>query len=563
MSKRAAEQDTNPSKKAFKDTAPVQDCFSVNLSDQAQRDKLKTDIAESSPYKHGVICPLINDDLLRRVRKEIMSEIHFTKKETDIYKVHQTGDLANLTGLDPEELNRLSSLNELRNALYSQEFRDYLSHVTGSGPLSGVKKDLSINCYHKSCHLLNHDDVIGSRRVSYILYLTDPDEPWQSKWGGALRLYPTHRPNIPESDWTLALPPSWNQLSFFTVQPGRSFHDVEEVYEDKARLSISGWFHIPQEGEPGYVKGEQEETEALSSLKQLESQKLQAYDYPKRVHKDLVVDDETEKLSSEDIEYLGKYLNPKLLEKDTLSKLNEKFCEESAIEIHEFLNNEYAKAVNGAIDVDDLAKVPGHSSEIPSPWQLARPPHKARYLYIDGTEDKAEPTKTVAAHSKMEEVRQLFQHKSFAHWLRKLSSMAPKSSFAVARRFRPGYDFTLATSSEGDARLEGTLCLTPSKGWAEGEVGGYELTMAVDEDSKADPAVYGAQKDEEDDPVLLTSQADWNVFSLIVRDEGILRFVKYVSKNATGSRWDVFGEWGVNYDDDEDEDKEDDNDNDE
>ena len=42
---------------------------------------------------------------------------------------------------------------------------------------------------------------------------------------------------------------------FFEVQPGKSFHSVEEVVvggerdeEGRARLSISGWFHAAQEG---------------------------------------------------------------------------------------------------------------------------------------------------------------------------------------------------------------------------------------------------------------------------------------------------------------------------
>ncbi len=56
-----------------------------------------------------------------------------------------------------------------------------------------------------------------------------------------------------------AIPPSWNQFIFFEVQPGKSFHSVEEVVvggkgeDGRERLSISGWFHAAQEGEDGYV----------------------------------------------------------------------------------------------------------------------------------------------------------------------------------------------------------------------------------------------------------------------------------------------------------------------
>lgn len=44
--------------------------------------------------------------------------------------------------------------------------------------------------YPKGGHLLCHDDVIGTRCVSYIIYLTDPDGEWPQSSGGALELYP-------------------------------------------------------------------------------------------------------------------------------------------------------------------------------------------------------------------------------------------------------------------------------------------------------------------------------------------------------------------------------------
>ena len=73
-----------------------------------------------------------------------------------------------------------------------------ISKVTGCGKLSGVKTDMSINTYRKGCHLLTHDDVIGSRRVSFILYLPDPDKTWKPEFGGSLRLFPSIVPNVPK-----------------------------------------------------------------------------------------------------------------------------------------------------------------------------------------------------------------------------------------------------------------------------------------------------------------------------------------------------------------------------
>lgn len=66
-------------------------------------------------------------------------------------------------------------------------------------------------------------------------------------------------------------------MVFFEVQPGHSFHSVEEVVVegDKqkggigARVSLSGWFHKPVEGEEGYEGSEG--FQPKSSLQQLVS----------------------------------------------------------------------------------------------------------------------------------------------------------------------------------------------------------------------------------------------------------------------------------------------------
>lgn len=164
-------------------------------------------------------------------------------------------------------------------------FRSFLRAVTGCGPLSGTKQDMSIVSYRKGCHLLNHDDVIGTRRVSYILYMPLPHyQGWQREWGGALELYPV-RPGpdgVPEPEPvpSKSIPPVWNQFVFFEVQPGHSFHSVEEVVvgeseDGRQRLSISGWFHAAQPGEEGYQPEHQ--PEVRSSREQLVGHPLLRY----------------------------------------------------------------------------------------------------------------------------------------------------------------------------------------------------------------------------------------------------------------------------------------------
>jgi prolyl 3-hydroxylase /prolyl 3,4-dihydroxylase len=41
----------------------------------------------SDPYKYAVVDKLFQDELLRKVKDEIMGQLSFTEKETDIYKV--------------------------------------------------------------------------------------------------------------------------------------------------------------------------------------------------------------------------------------------------------------------------------------------------------------------------------------------------------------------------------------------------------------------------------------------------------------------------------------------
>lgn len=509
-----------------------------------QKEQVRTSIRESQPYKHGVIHNVIDDETLRKARDEIFQNIHFTEKETDIYKVNQTGDLANLGGLEQKEKELLKNLGKVRDALYSQEFRDFMSYTTDCGPLSGSKQDLSINLYNKGCHLLNHDDVIGTRRVSYILYLTPPDDPWQPKWGGALRLFPTVKPGIPETDWTVSIPPEWNQLAYFKVQPGHSFHDVEEVYVDKDRLSISGWFHVPQEGEKGYDPKVMEEDADKATLAQLESITSDPSFEPRRNFEkiDGALDEEAAK------SVLRKFLNSEVL--DRLDSLAETFAEDSMIQIEEFLNQEFYEKLAEAIEIDDLAKVPKDSTQVQAPWKVAKPPHIHRFMYLDGGDAAA--TESLAAHKPLEEIRSFFSSPEFAWFLEKLTSLKPVAVQSIARRFRPGHDFTLATTSEStEPVLEATLCVTPSV-WND-QIGGYDLIMAPDSADSADPAVY---RSSEDNSVLLTSLPAKNEFTLVYRESGLLRFIKYVSKSAPGSRWDVTATYEI-----EDEDDDENNDN--
>ncbi|KKY13897.1 putative 2og-fe oxygenase family protein [Phaeomoniella chlamydospora] len=655
--------DTSPQakRKALYGTS-IESRFTAGLFDSSTLEKFTSEYEKSQPYKHAVIPSLIEHSLLRSVREEIIANVHFTPKETDIYKIHQSGDLANLDGLDDSALAKLPSLLSLRDALYSAQFREYVSHITGAGKLSGKKTDMAINVYTPGCHLLCHDDVIGSRRVSYILYLTDPDRPWKAEWGGALRLYPTETKKTkdgeeiktPSHDFTVSIPPAFSQLSFFAVQPGESYHDVEEVYhgetedesEKRTRMAISGWFHIPQEGEDGYEEGLEEQLAVRSSLSQLQSRNDE-FDIPQRTPvswesapsaalngdskgkgKALAEEEDDDgTLTEKDLDFLLKYIAPSFLTPDMTEQLEAAFTMESLLSIDRFLSDKFATRVSEYVEQQE-------ASSKSSDWPIAEPPFKHRYAFLQPSADKSSDSPI------QELINILFPSQAFRKWLAQATGLHSSNLIShnlLARRFRRGQDYALASGFNGDdiehveddaasqpsdpdaggMRIEFTLNLTPTSGWeplsnedceeeeedaevngdssgrqpkanghGEGKEadaedfnspGGEEVYMAADDDdaasvcshnstsqkkkSKSDPAVYKSKTEEEDDDdgILFTNPPSWNTLSIVLRDEGTLRFVKYVSQNAKGDRWDIKGEigcWGVGgegeFEDDED-----------
>ena len=612
------------SKKLATEANGIESHFSPKLFASETVRKHAVEYETSEPYKHAVVSNLIDHSLLQSVRTEILDNIHFTPKETDIYKIHQSGDLANLDGLPASALEKLPFLLKLRDALYSYEFRQWLSTVTGAGALSGQKTDMAVNVYVPGCHLLCHDDVIGSRRVSYILYLTDPDKPWKAEWGGALRLYPTDEVEddsgkvfkVPRSEWSKVIPPAWDQLSFFAVQPGESFHDVEEVYmgtgdgnEDdgggRFRMAISGWFHIPQEGEEGYEPGLEEKMAEKSSLQQLQG-KADQFDEPQvrwhdpetaKVNFDSTQDEAVlVELSETDLEFLLKYMTPNYLTPDTVEELNETFAAESILQLSDFLNPKFAERLRSWLEDEETA------SSQASKFSTSRPPHKHRYRAMYSRPSSISKSESGHSDNPFEFVlNDLLPSLAFRKWLSLATGLTLKRSSVIARHFRRGLDYQLAQGYEReDPQLEYCLCVTPTTGWGGDDepepmncktngkskrpeteetdnVGGYELYMAGDEPdsdsdasdddvgipskiqqsshtgagdrrsakrkTKADPAIYkaAAEDDDEDDGILVSNAAGWNTLSVVLRDRGTLGFVKYLSRRAPGGRWDFAG----------------------
>ncbi|SGY43256.1 BQ5605_C001g00006 [Microbotryum silenes-dioicae] len=579
--------------------------FTPKLLSPSSIASLRSQVEASQPYKHAVIPQLFEHDFLEKARKELCESVSFTEKETDIYRISQTGDLTNLSGLPAAEQAQLGTLTQLRDALYSSEFRSFLQKVTGCGPLSGIKTDMSCAEYGEGSYLLNHDDVIGTRRISFILYLVKREPEWRAEWGGALELYPVvpsegDRPNIPEPKPSVSIPPAFNQFTFFKVQPGHSFHSVEEVVIEGqhgpssrggigSRLSLSGWFHKPIEGEEGYeqeLKEEQVEgAKGKSSLQQLYKTTLkEATAYEGHVEGGLLEGEGKVFPSDEDRKVLGEVLNPSYLVPKTIAFLQSSFAEQGHLALSSFLSKELSaqietllrqldagmnKGRKGAIVGGQVVNLtPRHEEGVGKGWALVGPPHLQRFLAWGAELDDDDEDELAVL---LKKVKSTFESTSFARLLATLTGVTLKAYTLDLRRFRPGLDYTLARGVEEGHILDVGLGLTPEPEvgrerelWEEGDVGGWEVWLDGGEGEEGDEATYGGgrkkkstekqgetgadseeEEDEEEDGPLLSLEPSWNRLSIVLRDPGVLKFVKYVSAKAPGSRFDLSGEWDV------------------
>ena len=76
-----------------------------------------------------------------------------------------------------------------------------------------------------------------------------------------------------------------------------------------------------------------------------------------------------------------------------------------------------------------------------------------------------------------------------------------------------------------------------------GDVGGFECYIEADDDETKVEAPDEYNPDDESE--LLSVSAGFNTLSIVFRDPGTLRFVKYLASKAPSSRWDVVMEYQV------------------
>ena len=462
--------------------------------------------------------------------------------------------------------------------------------------------DCAANCHAKGCHLLCHDDVIGTRKVSYIVYLTDPEPTWTDADGGRLELYEAIEET--NGDKTSCVPgalpvktivPEFNSMAYFVVQPGVSFHSVQEVFCDRPRLSIQGWYHVkepPSEIENATLqrlkstdKGEDTEGSFEPLLESLNENALEDDDADNCARYE-VVNSEVNNLSDDDKTFLGKYINAAYLTHESMDEMRKRFEEQSSVKLRHFLLEEWNAKINGAFTKEDERDKVGNDRPsldyqvgVNDKWEAVGPAHKQRFLQYESKSvvavDCNSDADNLGTGEYLQHLRQrVFQSAAFGRWLGWISSLGfPLGQRGRIRRFRPGLDYTVAHYGvlTTNAVLDASLCFCAGDGkqcefdeetneligsdddaiWESGDAGGFECYIAADESGEDQGP--DAEYDDEDDTKLLSVSASNNTLSLVYRDPGTMRFVKYVGAGAPSSRWDIALEYDVEAGDSDDE----------
>jgi Rps23 Pro-64 3,4-dihydroxylase Tpa1-like proline 4-hydroxylase len=584
----------NPSSKRSKTSVLLTDVLSKDILDQKLQ--FTEQYNNARPYPHCILKTVFQEGFFELLVKEIKDNSKVNFKESDLFKFYQSIDLANLNNIT----DSMPTVMQLRQVLYSDEWRSFIEAIAGLEPGTlNQQVDCACNCHVSGCHLLCHDDVIGTRKISYILYLTDED--WKQEEGGALELYEADSERLPTAVPAACALPIRNSMAFFAVEPGVSFHAVQEVLGDRPRLSLQGWYHTKEP--PANIQDATlqrlKHANQLNGVRVVDTSYYQSWkgtveamDSTKNDNSDGKNGSSLYKLSEGDQAYLSQYIDKTYLQPQALEEMGKLFEAESSIQLRSFLNESLTQQIDlqeARIGVTDKEF---YKQGVTDSWKLVGPSHMQRFLELStgkGHHSALSPDDDALNNVLFRIRNDLLQSQPFARFLALVTGLNLIGYKGQIRRFRRGLDYTVAHCGllTDSAVLDATLCFVAGSGkqqvleetsddsnddddeeekptqlpdlneadlaWQSGDVGGFECYIEADNDDDA-----ADEYNQEDESELLSVSAGFNTLSIVFRDPGTIRFVKYISAKAPSSRWDIAMEYQVEKVDegDDEEDKE-------
>jgi len=331
-------------------------------------------------------------------------------------------------------------------------------------------------------------------------------------------------------------------------------------------LAFLGWYHAKEQPE-------KIEFSTLQRLKSIERGEDTEGDFTPS--KDDGKNNISTQLTSTDIEFLSTFIDKTYLDEPSITTIRQRFEDESSVLLRHFLNEDWSKKILYACtSMDEEQKlgrrqgVIDYSVGMNSHWEAVGPAHKQRFLeYVGTPNQKSEDPGSLLLYLK----QTLLESPAFGRLLQSFTSLPRHIGYrGRVRRFRPGFDYTVAHYGilTKSCVLDATLCFVKGAGnqcqydsdteeligtdddamWDSGDFGGFEVYIAADDGDKGSTKEAEDEYNDEDDTELLSVSASFNSLSLVYRDPGTMRFVKYVGSGAPGSRWDIAIEYEMDED---------------
>jgi len=180
--------------------------------------QLKKKFLAAKPFPHLVLKNFFSKKI-NKVIPALLKE-HCQYMNSDLYQFHQTDDCKNATQETVKEFHKYFS---------SQEFIQHIAKITGK-KLKSI--DMSGFIYTDTDYLLPHDDRLEGRKIAYVVNLS---KNFKKSDGGELQLFSKNKV-------VKSITPTYNTLTIFEVS-SKSLHQVQEVFSNKKRITLSGWFH--------------------------------------------------------------------------------------------------------------------------------------------------------------------------------------------------------------------------------------------------------------------------------------------------------------------------------
>lgn len=186
------------------------------------------------------------------------------------------------------------------------------------------------------------------------------------------------------------------------------------------------------------------------------------------------------------------WLNETYCNPETLQLVREAFAEQSSVELRDFLRKEKYDAL--------LQEIKEHKK-----WQMIGPANRRHYERVEGEQG-------IVA-----QCRQFLTSNEFADFLHSVTQYEILKHNTQIRKFTRGC-YTLVHNLHFDQHgLDAFLCVTH---------GEWDL-------DHGGSVIYMDENDE-----LLSILPAGNTFSMVLRDEGVMRFTKYVNSRAPSTRFD-------------------------